>query len=64
MQYRFYQEYYQSHQLSGETPSAISWIGSLQGFFIFSGSLVGGPLFDRYGEKVCASLVDPVAIAR
>ncbi|KFX95821.1 hypothetical protein O988_05617 [Pseudogymnoascus sp. VKM F-3808] len=48
----FYQEYYQSHQLSGETPSAISWIGSLQGFFIFSGSLVGGPLFDRYGEKV------------
>ncbi|KFY71645.1 hypothetical protein V499_08179 [Pseudogymnoascus sp. VKM F-103] len=48
----FYQEYYQRHQLSGETPSAISWIGSVQGFFIFSGSLVGGPLFDRYGEKV------------
>lgn len=49
---RFYQEYYQTHQLSGETPSAISWIGSVQGFFIFSGSLVGGPLFDQYGEKV------------
>jgi len=47
-----FQEYYQTHQLRHETPSAISWIGSLQTFFLFGGSLVGGPLFDRYGAKV------------
>ncbi|KAF7863218.1 hypothetical protein EAF04_007300 [Stromatinia cepivora] len=46
-----YQEYYQTHQLSHRTPSDISWIGSLQVFFLFSGSAVGGPLFDRYGGK-------------
>ncbi|KAF5869999.1 putative monocarboxylate permease-like protein [Botrytis fragariae] len=44
-----YQEYYQTHQLSHRSPSDISWIGSLQVFFLFSGSAVGGPLFDRYG---------------
>jgi len=48
-----YQEYYQAHQLSDQTPSAISWIGSLQVFFVLGASVVGGPLFDRYGEKVC-----------
>ena len=47
-----FQEYYQTHQLVHETPSAISWIGSLQTFFLFGGSLVGGPLFDRFGAKV------------
>ncbi|KAL2822619.1 major facilitator superfamily domain-containing protein [Aspergillus granulosus] len=47
-----YQAYYQGHQLSSSTSSAISWIGSLQTFFMFSASLVGGPLFDRYGAKV------------
>ncbi|KAF7935921.1 uncharacterized protein EAE98_002141 [Botrytis deweyae] len=46
-----YQEYYQTHQLSHRTPSDISWIGSLQVFFLFSGSAVGGPLFDRYGGR-------------
>ncbi|KAJ0422506.1 major facilitator superfamily domain-containing protein [Aspergillus carlsbadensis] len=47
-----YQAYYQTNQLHSETSSAIAWIGSLQTFFIFSASLVGGPLFDRYGAKV------------
>ncbi|KAL4866280.1 hypothetical protein BDV12DRAFT_210629 [Aspergillus spectabilis] len=47
-----YQAYYQANQLPNETSSAISWIGSLQSFFIFAASLVGGPLFDRYGAKV------------
>jgi MFS family permease len=47
------QEYYQAHQLSAESTSAISWIGSLQVFFLLAGGLVGGPLFDRYGSKVC-----------
>jgi hypothetical protein len=47
-----FQEYYQTHQLRNETPSSISWIGSLQIFFLFGGTLFGGPLFDRFGEKV------------
>ncbi|KAL2820958.1 major facilitator superfamily domain-containing protein [Aspergillus cavernicola] len=47
-----YQAYYQINQLRDETSSAISWIGSIQSFFLFSASLVGGPLFDRYGGKV------------
>ncbi|KAM3084668.1 hypothetical protein ACMFMG_003129 [Clarireedia jacksonii] len=47
-----YQEYYQSHQLQDRSPSDISWIGSLQVFFLFSGSAFGGPLFDRFGAKV------------
>ncbi|EEH11688.1 monocarboxylate permease-like protein [Histoplasma capsulatum G186AR] len=46
------QEYYASHQLSSASQSAISWIGSLQICALFSGALVGGPLFDRYGAKV------------
>ncbi|KUJ18471.1 MFS general substrate transporter [Mollisia scopiformis] len=47
-----YQEYYATHQLSHESPSAISWIGSLQIFFLFGGNCFGGPLFDRFGAKV------------
>jgi hypothetical protein len=47
------QEYYQTHQLQHKSPSDISWIGSLQIFFLFAGSLIGGPLFDKYGAKVC-----------
>lgn len=49
---RVYQEYYQSHQLHNQSPSSISWIGSLQVFFLFAGGVIGGPLFDRYGAKV------------
>ena len=47
-----YQEYYQTHMLADHTASQIAWIGSLQVFFLFSGSLFGGPLFDRFGAKV------------
>lgn len=47
-----YQEYYQSHQLQHKSPSDISWIGSMQVFFLFGSGLVGGPLFDQFGEKV------------
>ncbi|KIW39898.1 uncharacterized protein PV06_08468 [Exophiala oligosperma] len=50
--YGVYQEYYSSHFLSHESPSSISWIGSIQVFFLYAGGLVGGPLFDRYGVKV------------
>jgi MFS family permease len=47
-----YQAYYETHQLSHRTADEIAWIGSLQGFFIFGVGLVGGPMFDRWGEKV------------
>jgi MFS family permease len=53
-QFSVLQEYYQTHQLQHKSPSDISWIGSLQIFFLFAGSLFGGPLFDRYGEMVRA----------
>ncbi|KAL3478821.1 major facilitator superfamily domain-containing protein [Aspergillus californicus] len=47
-----YQAYYQVNQLRDQSSSSIAWIGSIQTFFLFSASLVGGPLFDRYGSKV------------
>ena len=47
-----FQEYYQTHQLKNSSPSTISWIGSIQIFFLFGGNLFGGPLFDRFGAKV------------
>lgn len=47
-----YQEYYQTNQLRHQSPSTISWLGSIQIFFLFGGTLFGGPLFDRYGAKV------------
>lgn len=53
--YGVFQAYYQTHQLANVSPSDISWIGSLQVFFLFSSALVGGPLFDRYGAKVSPS---------
>ncbi|KAF9633221.1 putative monocarboxylate permease-like protein [Lasiodiplodia theobromae] len=55
-----YQTYYEEYQLSSMTPSAISWIGSLQNFFVFFSSLFGGALFDRYGGPV---IVAPAAVA-
>ncbi|KAJ5783765.1 uncharacterized protein N7518_009442 [Penicillium psychrosexuale] len=47
-----YQDYYTEHFISNETSSTISWIGSVQVCFLFAGSLIGGPLFDRYGAVV------------
>jgi hypothetical protein len=52
-----FQEYYQTHQLKDKSPSTIAWIGSLQTFFMFSGFLFGGPLFDMYGAKVSHNLI-------
>lgn len=48
-----FEEYYITHQLQGESASKISWIGSLGSFLPFFAGMVAGPLFDRYGEKVC-----------
>ncbi|KAM0749511.1 MFS general substrate transporter [Meredithblackwellia eburnea MCA 4105] len=42
-----YQSYYQLNQLHNETPSNISWIGSIQLWLQFSMGAVAGPLFDR-----------------
>lgn len=54
-----YQDYYSQHMLSHETQSTISWIGSVQLFFLYAGGVVGGPLFDRYGAKVSTFTVPP-----
>ncbi|KAH8660244.1 putative MFS monocarboxylate transporter [Xylariales sp. PMI_506] len=51
--YGVLQAYYENHQLSDRSPSEISWIGSLQIFFMFACSLVSGPIFDRIGAVVC-----------
>lgn len=50
-----FEEYYITHQLQGESPSKISWIGSLGSFLPFFCGMVAGPMFDRYGEKVRCS---------
>lgn len=42
-----YQEYYETSILSESTSSAISWIGTIQGFLLFFVCLIAGPLFDR-----------------
>lgn len=52
-----YQAYYETHQLHNASPSSIAWIESLQAFFIFSGGLIVGPLFDRYGGKISHSFL-------
>ena len=41
-----FQTYYQEELLAGVSSSEISWIGSLQAFFLVFGGLVTGPLFD------------------
>ena len=41
---RVYQTFYEQNFLSGESPSDISWIGSVQAFLLISGSIVAGPL--------------------
>lgn len=42
-----YQEYYQTSMLADKSPSAISWIGTLQGFLLFLVGIITGPVFDR-----------------
>jgi len=41
-----YQEYYVTTLLPSYSPSAISWIGSLQAYLLFASGVVAGPLFD------------------
>ena len=42
-----YQEYYQTAILSNESASAVSWIGTIQGFLLFLIGILTGPIFDR-----------------
>jgi len=42
-----YQNYYTLVSLTEHPPSDISWIGSLQGCFMFGGGIISGQLFDK-----------------
>ncbi|KAH7129500.1 major facilitator superfamily domain-containing protein [Dactylonectria estremocensis] len=53
-----FQQYYMVHQLRGESPDKIAWIGSTTAFIQFGAGAVGGPLFDRYG----AWIIRPAAL--
>lgn len=41
-----FQTYYEQYLLSDQTASAISWIGSVQVFFLMAGGVFLGPLYD------------------
>ena len=42
-----FQDYYQRTLLAHYTPSAISWIGTVNATFLISTGVLAGPLFDR-----------------
>jgi MFS family permease len=44
--YGVFQEYYSTHQLAGQSATAISWIGSIQLCFCPLLGCISGPLFD------------------
>ncbi|KXJ88270.1 major facilitator superfamily domain-containing protein, partial [Microdochium bolleyi] len=44
--YGVFQTYYSRYLLAEMSPSAISWIGSIQGFFLLVVGVVTGPLYD------------------
>lgn len=46
-------EYYLEHQLHENSTADVAWIGSLSAFLSFFAGMLGGPLFDRFGSKVC-----------
>lgn len=50
--YGVFQTYYRSDLLATSTPSAISWIGSIQGFIIINFSVILGPLVDKGHSKI------------
>ena len=45
-------EYYLQHQLEGQSPDDVAWIGSISAFLQFAVAALAGPLFDRYGGWV------------
>lgn len=50
--YGVFQTYYEVTDLSGKSPSQISWIGSLQGFLLVFVGVLSGPLFDAGYSRV------------
>ncbi|KAK9447127.1 major facilitator superfamily domain-containing protein [Limtongia smithiae] len=46
-----FQTYYLTHQLEGYSPTAVSWISSLQSSIMFAGCLIVGQLFDSFGPR-------------
>ncbi|PWN50848.1 MFS general substrate transporter [Violaceomyces palustris] len=49
--YGIFQTYYKQHQLSHLAAAQITWIGSLQTFFVYGGSFLFGKLCDDHGPK-------------
>ena len=47
-----FEEYYEENQLADQSESAISWLGAIEVFFIFAGSIITGPLLDVFGPEV------------
>lgn len=47
-----FEAYYMQYQLADETETTIAWIGALSIFFIFSISVISGPLLDFFGPGV------------
>ena len=52
-----FEAYYIDAQLAGESQSTIAWIGAISIFFIFSVSVVSGPLLDLFGPGVSYRLI-------
>ncbi|RSM08783.1 hypothetical protein CEP52_004515 [Fusarium oligoseptatum] len=46
-----FQAYYQETYLKGYSPSAISWIASLELSILFGGGFVVGRIYDKYGPR-------------
>ncbi|KAJ5777674.1 MFS transporter asaE [Penicillium odoratum] len=46
-----FQTYYETHQLSGMSPSTVAWITSLETFVMFFAGPVFGSLFDNFGPR-------------
>ncbi|OJJ35998.1 hypothetical protein ASPWEDRAFT_28586 [Aspergillus wentii DTO 134E9] len=44
-----FETYYAKYQLSDESESTIAWLGAVAIFFIFSISIISGPLLDLFG---------------
>lgn len=47
-----FEEYYAKNQLANKSESTIAWLGALSIFFVFSVSVVSGPLLDVFGPRV------------
>jgi hypothetical protein len=52
-----FEEYYLTHQLRHKSPDDVAWIGSVAVSLQFTVGLFAGPLFDRYGARVCSASV-------